>query len=251
MTLRSERGRTNRSIEGAAPPRLLTERELKGPKTVSRLEFRPFDQPVVDEIALTENSSQSRDGESDLKRQVELLTEELKSQGQHESVRVELACVEARAQARLEWEEELRQRIAIERECVSRTLEQFCQARARYFAGVEAEVVKLSLAIAARVLHREAQLDPLMLTAVVRVALAKVADGSATVLRVPPNEVVLWRGVFGGSSLQSSVQVLGEEELSAGDCVLETNVGRVELGVSAQLREIETGFFDLLQRRPS
>jgi flagellar assembly protein FliH len=33
--------------------------------------------------------------------------------------------------------------------------------------------------------------------------------------------------------------------------VLDTNVGRVELGVSAQLEEIERGFFDLMQQRPA
>jgi flagellar assembly protein FliH len=44
-------------------------------------------------------------------------------------------------------------------------VEQFRGARERYFAEVEQEVVKLALAIAARVLHREAQMDPLLLTA--------------------------------------------------------------------------------------
>jgi flagellar assembly protein FliH len=35
------------------------------------------------------------------------------------------------------------------------------------------------------------------------------------------------------------------------ECVLETSVGRVELGVKAQLIEIERGFFDLLGQRPA
>jgi flagellar assembly protein FliH len=39
--------------------------------------------------------------------------------------------------------------------------------------------------------------------------------------------------------------------MRTGECVLETNIGRVELGVSAQLAEIEKGFFDLLQMRPA
>ena len=33
--------------------------------------------------------------------------------------------------------------------------------------------------------------------------------------------------------------------------MLDTNVGKVELGVSAQLEEIEHGFFDLMQQRPA
>jgi flagellar assembly protein FliH len=145
----------------------------------------------------------------------------------------------------------LEEKIAEEREGVLRTCEQFGRERARYFAGVEAEVVKLALAIAARVLHREAKLDPLLLSAAVRVALEKVAEDSATVLRVPAGEMELWRGVFSAQASQCSVQVVGDERLDGGECVLDTNVGRVELGVSAQLSEIEGGFFDLLQQRPA
>jgi flagellar assembly protein FliH len=114
---------------------------------------------------------------------------------------------------------------------------------------VEAEVVRLALAIAARVMHREAKLDPLLLAGVVRVALEKVADDSSTVLRVPVGEVEMWRQVF-SESQDSSLQVEGDDLLGAGECVLDTNIGKVELGVSAQLEEIERGFFDLMQQRP-
>ena len=54
------------------------------------------------------------------------------------------------------------------------------------------------------------------------------------VLRVPADEVEMWREVFAREP-RSSVQLLGDEQLEQGECVLETNVGRVELGVSAQL----------------
>jgi flagellar assembly protein FliH len=60
----------------------------------------------------------------------------------------------------------------------------------------------------------------------------------------------MWRKVF-VTSPESSLQVVGDERLSAGECVLDTNVGRVELGVSAQLEEIERGFFDLMEQRPA
>ena len=50
---------------------------------------------------------------------------------------------------------------------------------------------------------------------------------------------------------RSLLQIVGDERLRAGECVLETNVGKVELGVSAQLEEIERGFFDLMQQRPA
>src|SRR5438477_1184733 len=61
-----------------------------------------------------------------------------------------------------------------EREKVGQAIESFKDERAAYFAHIESEVVHLALAIARKILHREAQIDPLLLTGVVRVALEKL-----------------------------------------------------------------------------
>ena len=216
-----------------------------GAREVSRLEFFPLGQPevMVEKAEMDEAAGL-------LKEEVAALDGRLRSQAEQMSADMEMARDEARTVARLEWEQELENRVAGERRAVLKVCEEFARERARYFAGVEAEVVKLALAIAARVLHREVKLDPLLLTGVVRVALEKVAEDSATVLRVPVDAVEMWREVFDASP-ESSLQIVGDERLAAGECVLETNVGRVELGVSAQLEEIERGFFDLIQQRPA
>ena len=231
---------TGRGAVVGMPVRLLS----GGGREVSRLEFLPFGQPeVVEEVATDET-------EVLLKKEVAALDGRLRSQAEQMSAEMEMARNEARAEARLEWEQELEERIVGERRAVLRACEEFIRERSRYFSGVETEVVKLALAIAARVLHREAKLDPLLLTGVVRVALEKVAEDSATVLRVPVDGMKRWREVFAATP-ESSLKVVGDERLAAGECVLDTNVGRVELGVSAQLEEIERGFFDLMQQRPA
>jgi flagellar assembly protein FliH len=216
----------------------------EGVRTVSRLEFYPLEQPEIKEEPETVSA------EVLLKEELTVLDGQLQSQEERISASIKMARSEARVEARCEWEQELSERIAEERAAVLKASGEFLRERARYFAGVEGEVVKLALAIAARVLHRESMLDPLLLAGVVRVALEKVAEDSATVLRVPVNEVERWRGIF-AESPESSPQLVGDERLSLGECVLDTNVGRVELGVSAQLEEIERGFFDLMQQRPS
>jgi flagellar assembly protein FliH len=213
--------------------------------TISRLEFHPVERhEIPTEVGQEDEKNVGLEGE------IATLSEQLLAQAELASADIELAGEEARAEARREWEKELEERVAEERSSVQKACEEFRRERAKYFAGVEAEVVKLALAIAARVLHREAVLDPLLLTGVVRIALEKVEEGSATVLRVPANSVSMWRQVFAASS-ELSLQVVGDERLTEGQCVLDTNVGRVELGVSAQLEEIERGFFDLLQQRPA
>jgi flagellar assembly protein FliH len=234
---------TSRGAGIVMPARLLG----GGGREVSRLEFFPLGLP---EVVAVDGPDETDETEVLLKEEVAVLDGRLRSQAEQMSARMELVRNEARAEARLEWEQELEDGIVAERKAVLKVCEEFVRERARYFAGVEAEVVKLALAIAARVLHREAKLDPLLLTGVVRVALEKVAEDSATVLRVPVDAIEMWREVFVASP-KTSPQVVGDERLSVGECVLDTNVGRVELGVSAQLEEIERGFFDLLQQRPA
>ncbi len=155
-----------------------------------------------------------------------------------------------RQDAKDECVEEFEQRLKIEQGKILQTCADFRKERQRYFASVVEEVVRLALAIAARVLHREAKIDPMILVSAVRVALERVQQDSGVVLRVAVADEAMWREVPGGGD-QARVQLVADERMLAGECVLETKVGTVELGVSAQLEEIEKRFFDLLQRRPA
>ncbi len=124
-------------------------------------------------------------------------------------------------------------------------VENFARERDRYLHSVEREVVKLSLAVAARILRREAQMDPLLLTGAVRVALGQLSNSTEVRLRVPPAELALWTeaiALLPNLALQPSV--LAAEGMRLGDCVLETSLGSVDLGIRSQLGEIERGFFD-------
>jgi len=124
-------------------------------------------------------------------------------------------------------------------------IEQFAQARDRYLQAVEHEVVHLALAVAARILRREAQMDPLLLTGAVRVALGQLSDSTRVRLRVPVTELELWKetiAVLPNLPLKPTVEA--GEGMRTGECELETELGSVDLGVRAQLAEIERGFFD-------
>jgi flagellar assembly protein FliH len=145
---------------------------------------------------------------------------------------IDVARIEAAAEAR----------IATERQRVEKVCAEFARDRQRYFAAAEAQVVKLALAVAKRILAREVDGDPMHLMATVRAALSRVHDGSKSVLRVRDTEG--WAELFS----DGDVSVVGDERLEEGECVLETEVGRVELGVAVQVAEIERGFESLTPR---
>ncbi len=124
-------------------------------------------------------------------------------------------------------------------------LETFHAERERYLHLVEPEVVKLALAVAARILRREAQMDPLLLTGAVRVALGQLSASIEVRLRVPAADLALWTEAIALlPNLPVKPTVAGDDGLRLGDCLVETRLGTVDLGLRSQLAEIERGFFD-------
>lgn len=123
------------------------------------------------------------------------------------------------------------------------------QERENYMHAVEGEVVELALAIAARILRREAQMDPLLLTGAVRVALGQLARSTEARLKVPEAEAGLWSETIAHlPNLAVKPTVVPVPGMRPGECELETGLGSVDLGLKAQLDEIERGFFDCVGR---
>jgi flagellar assembly protein FliH len=128
----------------------------------------------------------------------------------------------------------------------------FAQERDRYLHEVEHEIVRLALAIAARILRREAQMDPLLLTGAVRVALGQLAGTTEVKLRVPAPDLELWKEAIAHvPNLAAKPAVIVGEGMRVGECVIETALGSVDLGIRSQLGEIERGFFDRAHRTGS
>ena len=127
------------------------------------------------------------------------------------------------------------------------------QQRRDYFRRVESEAVRLALSIARKVLHREAQMDPLLLAGVVRVALDQMQAGTRLVLRTSPDSAESWaevlRAQIAGRTRRSRsfpTAVLKAARLCS--CRPRWAVPRSVL--ESQLQEIESGFFDLSGEPP-
>jgi flagellar assembly protein FliH len=160
----------------------------------------------------------------------------------------------ARAGAVAETEERLRKeyeaRSAAEASKIRKALELFQDERKKYFSSVESDVIQLALAIAAKILHREAQVDPMLVAALVRVAVEKLHDVSSVTVRVAPDKVEKWREYLVNAQNEAAITVVDDAKLGHDDCVLETSLGSANFSIDAQLKEVEQGFFDLLAQRP-
>lgn len=131
---------------------------------------------------------------------------------------------------------------------IEAAIEEFSRDREQYFRRVEADVVKLAMAIARKILYREAQVDPLLLSAVVRIALEQLQGGSQVVLRTPPTTYDRWRRFAEGLAEKDlDLQVVEDAGCEEHAVRLETRSGRSEFSIEGSLQEIENGFLDLLR----
>ena len=154
----------------------------------------------------------------------------------------------AETEARLKVEYEAGS--AREADKIRQTIELFQVERKDYFSRVESDVVQLALAISAKILHREAQVDPMLIAALVRVAIDKLHDGSSVSVRVPPAEAPKWRTFLANPPNGSKIEIVEDAHLGAADCILETELGSANFSIEAQMKEVEQGFFDLLAQKP-
>ena len=165
------------------------------------------------------------------------------------------ALLQAKEAGRQQGEREVRakfeQQLAQERSAIVKALADFSAERAAYYQKVEAEAVQLALSIARKVLHREAQVDPLLLMGIARVALERTKGATGVVLAVHPQQAVEWRSYLSLRLDPAEMpEIVEDPALALEQCQLRTSMGSAALGLEIQLKEIEQGLADLLAARP-
>jgi len=179
-----------------------------------------------------------------LRQSLAVHVQEAEARGRTEGIELGLKMGREEALRKIQKE---RQGVAVQTAELS---ESFSRASEAYFHQVEQESVKLALAIAARILRREAQSDPLLLTGAVRVALSQLARSTTVRLLVPAQDQSMWEEALSflpGLSIRP--QVIGTTELQLGECVIETEISSADLGVWSQLKSLEKEFFDRVEDR--
>jgi flagellar assembly protein FliH len=172
-----------------------------------------------------------------------------------ESDEVTQLLMRAHAEGVREGEEKERARgaeqLAQERVKVTEAILRFRSEVADYYSRTELEVVQLALAIASKILQREAEADPLLTAKLARGVLEKLHQSTEVRVRVQPADVELWRSELAPHrDGKVALEVLGDDSVLPGNCVLETEVGTTEIGLAGQFKEVESGLFDLLALKP-
>jgi flagellar assembly protein FliH len=127
-------------------------------------------------------------------------------------------------------------------ERLTRSIEELASLRPRLREQAEAELIRLAVAIARRVVRRELTLDPDAIAGLVKAALAQLAVHEVIRVRVHPEHEAAVRTCLAGD-----VEVTGDAALERGSAVFETVRGSLDASAETQLAEIERGLTDRLR----
>jgi flagellar assembly protein FliH len=130
---------------------------------------------------------------------------------------------------------------------LSRSLSDLASIRSRVRKAAESDLLKLAIAVARRVLHRELTLDPGSIEGLIRVALEKLESRELCRVRVHPDQEPVIRTLLARFSA-APVELIPDPTLQCGDVLFETAHGTLDGSIEAQLQEIERGFADRLRR---
>jgi flagellar assembly protein FliH len=156
-----------------------------------------------------------------------------------------------RQQGEMESHARFEESLAHDRSSIAKAVADFHRERVGYYRKIEEEAVRLALRIARKVLHREAQVDPLLLMGIVRVALGRIAGATGVTLAVRPEKAADWRRFLASAMEPAELpEVVEDSAMALDECELRTSMGSAALGLEVQLKEIELGLMDLLAARP-
>lgn len=124
------------------------------------------------------------------------------------------------------------------------TIAEVASYRARFRRESESELLKLSVAVARKILRRELTVDPQSLLGILKGALETMNQAEVLSIRSSPSDASFLSGSLTSLGLPDRVEVIPDRTLESGSLILETKRGQIDASVQTQLIEIENGFAD-------
>jgi flagellar biosynthesis/type III secretory pathway protein FliH len=120
--------------------------------------------------------------------------------------------------------------------------------------ALETQVIELALAVAEKVIAREAKADPQVILNVVRSALSEIHDATDLRIHVNPDDYPLletrWQEMLPRSVAEHS-ELTPDDLVERGGVVVETRIGYVDSQLKTRLNQIVTSFQGVLDGEPT
>ena len=120
--------------------------------------------------------------------------------------------------------------------------------RSRLYRQTEVDAVRLSVAIARRVLRRELTVDPSAIEGLVSAALQRLQSQETCRVKMHPDYISSLSAAIERMGMSAKVEVVADPAQEPGAAVFEMPRGNLDASIDSQLREIERGLVDRFQR---
>jgi flagellar assembly protein FliH len=120
--------------------------------------------------------------------------------------------------------------------------------------ALETQVIELTLAVAEKVIAREARIDPQIVLNVVRSALSEVNDATELRIHVNPDDVPLlenrWKEMLPRSVAERS-DLVTDDLVDRGGVIVETRIGYADSQLKTRVSQVVTAFQAVLDGEPT
>jgi flagellar assembly protein FliH len=131
---------------------------------------------------------------------------------------------------------------------LAETLDSLARLRENVREETLQDLVHLATSIAARVIHREVAVDPDALAGLIQAAFSKLQSREINRVRMHPTLEGLVRKLLEQAGAPKNLVLLPDANLKPAEVFFETSQGILDASVETQLREIERGLIDRLER---
>lgn len=154
------------------------------------------------------------------------------------------AYAEGLAAGRQQAEEQFRPAV----EGLAETLNTLARLRESIREETLQDLVHLAISIAARVIHREVAVDADALGGLIQAAFTKLQSREINRVRMHPTLEPLVRKLLEQGGAPKNLTLAADPNLKPSEVFFETSQGILDASVETQLREIERGLIDKLER---
>ncbi len=131
---------------------------------------------------------------------------------------------------------------------LAQTLQELTTLKKKYLLSAEEDAVKLAVAVARRVLHRELTVDAESLLGVIKAAFEKVDARDMHRVRMNPEDLPVLQKHLAKLNMPPRLELIGDVSLERGAVIVETARGNLDASIATQLKEIEHGLVDLVYK---
>jgi flagellar assembly protein FliH len=160
--------------------------------------------------------------------------------------RVEEAMERGRAEGQASARVALSQQFETEMGRAATLMDGLIAAGPKLRRGAEEDMVRLAVAIARRVLHREITVDSDAILGLVKAAFARVDQREVVQVRTDAALMGAMQRILQSLDPARKVNLVVDAALQPGSLILETTRGQLDASVETQLEEIQRGFTDFV-----